>query len=151
LIVCPNTLMQHWAFEYKKYFPNPLCEIVILDNKKKFPEVTKYAKSKKPFIFITGYSLIEKNDAAFDSINLKFIVLDEGHLIKNVKTLKFKAIKRLKGLHRFILTGTPIQNRLIELWGLFDFLMPGYLYSEDIFKRHYEKLFEVNLTTFKED
>ena len=44
-----------------------------------------------------------------------------------------------------------IQNRLIELWGLFDFLMPGYLYSEDVFKKNYEKLFEVNLTTFKED
>lgn len=102
---------------------------MVLDNKKKFPEVPKLAKSNKPIIFITGYSLIEKNDAIFDTINLKFIVLDEGHLIKNVKTLKFKAIKRLKGLHRFILTGTPIQNRLIELWGLFDFLMPGYLYS----------------------
>jgi TATA-binding protein-associated factor len=65
--------------------------------------------------------------------------------------LKFKSVKSLKGLHRFILTGTPIQNRLIELWGLFDFLMPGYLYTEDLFKKHYEKLFEVNLTTFKED
>ena len=80
---------------------------------------------------------------------MKFIILDEGHLIKNTKTLKFKAIKKLRGLHRFILTGTPIQNRLIELWGLFDFLMPGYLYTEEIFKKHYEKLFEVNLTTFR--
>lgn len=129
LIICPNTLMQHWAFEYSKYFVNYCCDVFILDNKKKFPEIAKKEGSKRPILFITGYSLIEKNEKFFEHINLKFIILDEGHLIKNIKTLKFKAIKKLKGLHRYILTGTPIQNRLIELWGLFDFLMPGYLYT----------------------
>lgn len=151
LIICPNTLMQHWAFEYRKYFEEPICEIFILDNKKKFAEVLRKQKSSRPVLFITGYGLIEKNEGVFEQLNLKFLILDEGHLIKNVKTLKFKAIKKLRGLHRFLLTGTPIQNRLIELWGLFDFLMPGYLYTEELFKKHYEKLFEVNLTTFKED
>jgi TATA-binding protein-associated factor len=95
--------------------------------------------------------MLEKQDVFFEKIPFKFIILDEGHIIKNTRTNKFKAVKKLKGLHRFILTGTPIQNRLIELWGLFDFLMPGYLYAEDVFKKHYEKLFEVNLTTFHED
>ena len=79
------------------------------------------------------------------------MVLDEGYMIKNVKTKKFKSVKKIRSEHRFILTGTPIQNRLKELWGLFDFLMPGYLYTEELFKKHYEKLFEVNLTTFRED
>ena len=78
-------------------------------------------------------------------------MLDEGHIIKNSKTNKFQAVKKLTGRHRFILTGTPIQIRLKELWSLFDFLMPGYLYTKETFKCHYEKLFEVNLTTFKED
>jgi TATA-binding protein-associated factor len=110
---------------------------MILDSKKKIAEVYKKEKAKKPILFITSYSMIEKHDVLFEKHNLKFIILDEGHLIKNTKTNKFKAIKKLKGLHRFILTGTPIQNRLIELWGLFDFLMPGYLYAEDLFKRHY--------------
>lgn len=87
----------------------------------------------------------------FEKMNYKFIVLDEGHIIKNPKTNKFLAVKKLNGEHRFILTGTPIQNRLKELWSLFDFLMPGYLYTKEVFKSHYEKLFEVNLTTFKED
>lgn len=77
------------------------------------------------------------------------MVLDEGHLIKNTKTKKFQAIKKLKSNHRFILTGTPIQNKLLELWGIFDFLMPGYLQSEEQFKAKYEKLFNVNLMTFK--
>ena len=61
LIICPNTLMQHWAFEYRKYFPHPCCDLVILDNKKKFPEVAKHKTSTRPVIFITGYNLIEKN------------------------------------------------------------------------------------------
>ena len=50
--------MQHWAFEYKKYFPSPICEIFVIDNKKKFPEVLKKRESNRPCIFITGYSLI---------------------------------------------------------------------------------------------
>jgi TATA-binding protein-associated factor len=61
---------------------------------------------------ITNYNIIEKNSEDFEKIIFKFIVLDEGHMIKNVKTKKFKSVKRLKSSHRFILTGTPIQNRL---------------------------------------
>jgi SNF2 family DNA or RNA helicase len=143
--------MQHWAFEYKKYFPKAICQVIILDNKKKISEITSRQNANYPVLFITSYSMIERNESLFDKVSLKFTILDEGHIIKNTRTNKFKAVKRLKSLHRFILTGTPIQNRLIELWGLFDFLMPGYLYAEDIFKRNYERLFEVNLTTFKED
>ena len=105
--------MQHWSFEYLKYFENPVCELFIVNNKKVFSEIPTKQKSKRPILFITGYGVIQKNDNIFDNINFKFIILDEGHLIKNVKTHKFKAVKKLKGLHRFLLTGTPIQNRLI--------------------------------------
>ena len=84
---------------------------------------------------------MEKRIDLFENIQFKFIILDEGHIIKNPKTLKFAAAKKLKGTHRFILTGTPIQNRLKELWSLFDFLMPGYLYSKEVFNKNYEKLF----------
>jgi TATA-binding protein-associated factor len=107
--------------------------------------------SSKPILIITNYNIIEKHCEDFEKFSFKFMVLDEGHMIKNVKTKKFKSVKRIKSSHRFILTGTPIQNRLKELWGLFDFLMPGYLYTEELFKKNYEKLFEVNLTTFRED
>ena len=80
-------------------------------------------------MLVVSYNIIERVQGILDNTMFNFIVLDEGHLIKNTKTLKFKAIKKLSGLHRLILTGTPIQNRLIELWGLFHFLMPGYLYT----------------------
>jgi TATA-binding protein-associated factor len=115
--------------------------------KEKLAELSK--PSTRPVLFITNYNIIEKGYEEFEKFHFKFIVLDEGHMIKNVKTKKFKSVKKLKSEHRFILTGTPIQNRLKELWGLFDFLMPGYLYTEELFKKHYEKLFEVNLTTFR--
>lgn len=78
-------------------------------------------------LFVTSYYCVEKNTEMFEGINFNFIILDEGHLIKNTRTKKFQAIKKLKSNHRFILTGTPIQNKLLELWSIFDFLMPGYL------------------------
>ncbi len=79
------------------------------------------------------------------------MILDEGHAIKNPSSNAYKNVIKLKSQHRFILTGTPIQNKLKELWSLFNFLMPGYLYSETVFKQLYDKLFQVNLETFKED
>jgi len=86
---------------------------------------------------VTSYSCIEKHADFFEKISLRFLVLDEGHLIKNTRTKKFQAIRRLRSQHRFILTGTPIQNKLLELWGIFDFLMPGYLQTEEQFRSRY--------------
>lgn len=68
--------MQHWAYEYKKYFNTPICEVVILDNKKKVGDITKKQTAKKPQLFITSYSMIEKQDYLFEKMPLKFIILD---------------------------------------------------------------------------
>ena len=76
------------------------------------------------------------------------MILDEGHCIKNSKTKISKSLKSIKSLHRLILTGTPIQNNLMELWSIFDFLNPGYLGEEEIFKNTYFKTFQANVLSF---
>lgn len=129
-MICPTTLIEHWIYEYKKYFPQGCLQCVpVYDRSSPVQEQLLEARLKKECLLVTSYSCIEKNTELFDGLPLKFLVLDEGHLIKNTRTKKFQAIRRLHSQHRFILTGTPIQNKLLELWGIFDFLMPGYLQS----------------------
>ena len=100
-------------------------------------------------LIVTSYAVVEKAADLLMNTRFKFIILDEGHLVKNTKTNKFKALQLLKSDHKFILSGTPVQNKLLELWGIFEFLMPGYLGTETEFKTKYNKLFNVNLMTFK--
>jgi len=127
-VICPTTLIEHWIFEYNKYFPKgTLSCLAIYDRASLVHDELLSGKFKKPYLLVTSYSCIEKNVEMFERLNLKFLILDEGHLIKNTRTKKFQAIKKLRSQHRFILTGTPVQNKLLELWGIFDFLMPGYL------------------------
>ena len=68
-------------------------------------------------------------------MNFTFMILDEGHLIRNHKTKTACAVKCINARHKFILTGTPIQNNILEMWAIFDFLMPGYLGDEEFFKK----------------
>lgn len=90
-------------------------------------------------LIITSYDIVRNDVEFFGSIKWNYLVLDEGHIIKNTKTKTAMAIRQLVASHRIILTGTPIQNGVIELWALFDFLMPGYLGSEKQFNAKYAR------------
>ena len=78
---------------------------------------------------ITSYDYIRRDIGRYQTLNFDTVVLDEAQYIKNHKTQIAMAVKRLRCEHRFALSGTPIENSLAELWSLFDFLMPDYLYS----------------------
>lgn len=136
LIVCPPTLSGHWQQEIKAYAP--------------FLSVTAYvgppAERKamkdnldKPDIVITSYDVCRNDVDVLEKYNWNYVVLDEGHLIKNAKAKISMAVKRLISNHRLILTGTPIQNNVLELWSLFDFLMPGFLGAEKVFADRFVK------------
>lgn len=75
--------------------------------------------------------------SAFSDLNFFYLVLDEGHMIKNGKAKVTQAIKKLKCDRKIILTGTPLQNKVSELWSIFDFLMPGFLEEESVFNKRY--------------
>ncbi len=128
--MCPPTLSGHWQQEIKAYAP--------------FLSVTAYvgppAERKamkdaldKTDIVITSYDVCRNDIEAIEKYNWNYVVLDEGHLIKNPKAKISQAVKKLPSNHRLILTGTPIQNNVLELWSLFDFLMPGFLGAEKVF------------------
>lgn len=136
LIVCPPTLVGHWFYEFKKFAPHL--------------RVLRYAGNSherhglrsgilRHDIIITSYEAIRTDIDYLANLNWLFCVLDEGHIIKNGKTKLSKAIKMLHANHRLILSGTPIQNNVLELWNLFDFLMPGFLGTEKQFIERYSR------------
>lgn len=136
LIVCPPTLSGHWQQEIKVYAP--------------FLSVTSYVGPPgerkamrdhldKPDIVITSYDVCRNDVEVLEKYNWNYVVLDEGHLIKNAKAKISMAVKKLPSNHRLILTGTPIQNNVLELWSLFDFLMPGFLGAEKVFADRFVK------------
>lgn len=90
-------------------------------------------------LIVASYDIVRKDIYFFSQIKWNYIILDEGHVIKNGKTRTSIAIKQLIANHRLILSGTPIQNNVLELWSLFDFLMPGFLGTEKQFTARYSR------------
>ncbi|KAK4139289.1 uncharacterized protein C8A04DRAFT_33228 [Dichotomopilus funicola] len=136
LVVCPPTLSGHWQQEIKAYAPFLSVTAYVGP-----PAERKAKKDKldKTDIVITSYDVCRNDIETIGKYNWNYVVLDEGHLIKNPKAKITMAVKRLASNHRLILTGTPIQNNVLELWSLFDFLMPGFLGAEKVFLDRFAK------------
>lgn len=137
IVVSPSSLALNWFSELKKFAPS-LNACVISGNaeerKKIIKDIDKYD------IIITSYDLLKRDIEEYKNLKyeFKYIIADEAQYIKNNNTQNFKAIKQIKAQTRFALTGTPIENSLAELWSIFDFSMPGYLYSYRQFKELFE-------------
>lgn len=136
LIVCPPTLTGHWYYEILKYADN-LRPLLYVGNSRERSKLL--SKVDQYDIVITSYEVVRNDIANLETINWLYCILDEGHIIKNPKTKLTKAIKCIKAQHRLLLSGTPIQNNVLELWSLFDFLMPGFLGSESSFSERFSK------------
>lgn len=136
IVVCPTSLLYNWKEEFSKF--NKEMKVVVVDG---IPLQRKKIISKiKNFdVAITSYTLMQKDVDLYQNVNFSYIILDEAQHIKNKNTRNAKSVKMLKGSHRLILTGTPIENSLNEIWSLFDFLMPGFLSSFDRFLEKYVK------------
>lgn len=136
LIVCPPTLSGHWQQEIRQYAPF-LSSVAYVGS----PPIRGQYKSQldKVDIVITSYDICRNDLDILKLINWNYCVLDEGHLIKNSKSKTSQAVKNFQSNHRLILSGTPIQNNVLELWSLFDFLMPGFLGSEKVFQERFAK------------
>ncbi len=89
-------------------------------------------------VYVTSYDLLKRDISQYEGLDFYTCVLDEAQYIKNQKAIASKAVKTIRSAHRFALTGTPIENRLSELWSIFDFLMPGFLYKSDEFVKRFE-------------
>jgi SNF2 family DNA or RNA helicase len=105
-----------------------------------FPEKRReLLKNREADVFITTYDMLKRDVEAYAEMQFSYIIADEAQNIKNPATQAAKSIKELNGRVRIALTGTPIENTLAELWSIFDFIMPGYLYNPSKFTRLYEQ------------
>ncbi|KAI6111007.1 hypothetical protein F5141DRAFT_1111960 [Pisolithus sp. B1] len=136
LIICPPTLTGHWYYEILKYTEN-LRPILYVGNSKERTKILSKISTKD--VIITSYEVVRNDISSLEDINWLYCILDEGHVIKNAKTKLTKAVKAIQAQHRLILSGTPIQNNVLELWSLFDFLMPGFLGTETSFNERFSK------------
>ncbi|KAI4324095.1 hypothetical protein L6164_023659 [Bauhinia variegata] len=138
LIVCPSTLVGHWAFEIEKYI-----DISVISTLQYVGSAQERMCLRDHFskhnVIITSYDVVRKDIDYLGQLLWNYCILDEGHIIKNAKSKVTVAIKQLKAQHRLILSGTPIQNNIMDLWSLFDFLMPGFLGTERQFQAAYGK------------
>ncbi|KAI9806292.1 MAG: TATA-binding protein-associated factor mot1 [Sarcosagium campestre] len=136
IIVCPPTLSGHWQQEIKTYAPFLSCLAYV-----GAPADRQRLRSRlgSTDIVITSYDICRNDADILAPMNWNYCVLDEGHLIKNPRAKVTMAVKRLLCNHRLILSGTPIQNNVLELWSLFDFLMPGFLGTEKVFLDRFAK------------
>ncbi|KAF5324890.1 hypothetical protein D9611_004580 [Ephemerocybe angulata] len=136
LIVCPPTLTGHWFYEIQKYAGN-LRPVMYTGNSRERTRLV--SKLHNYDVVITSYEVVRNDITSLEAFKWLYCVLDEGHVIKNAKTKLTKAVKQLQAQHRVILSGTPIQNNVLELWSLFDFLMPGFLGTEASFNERFGK------------
>lgn len=135
LVVAPTSLVYHWQDEAQRFAPT-LKVGVISGNRWERQEALQAITSLD--LVVTSYALIKRDLAFYQDIVFKYCILDEAQNIKNPNTQAAKAVKQIHSRARFALTGTPIENSLTELWSIFDFLMPGYLFNHSKFKSRYE-------------
>lgn len=128
IVVCPPTLTGHWAYEVDKFVPGAMRTLQYAGAPAEREKLR--ARFVDHQLVIASYDIVRKDIAQLRAAHFHYCVLDEGHVIKNGKTRTSQAVKQLHAEHRLVLSGTPIQNNVLELWSLFDFLMPGFLGSE---------------------
>ncbi|TYQ23571.1 DEAD/DEAH box helicase [Pseudanabaena sp. UWO311] len=143
LLIAPTSVVGNWQKEIEKFAPH-LRAIVHhgsdrTQNAQAFQDICQTHD-----LIITSFTLIRKDEAMFSSMNWHRIVIDEAQNIKNPKAAQTKAILKLEAKHRLALTGTPVENRLLDLWSIFNFLNPNYLGKEAQFKKSFETPIQKN-------
>ncbi|MGF1602610.1 MAG: DEAD/DEAH box helicase [Thermosynechococcaceae cyanobacterium] len=135
LLICPTSVLGNWEREVKKFGPSIKAMVHHGPDRE---QGTTFARTvKKHDLVITSYPLIYRDEKTLKKVNWWGIVLDEAQNIKNSEARQSKAVRELQAHCRIALTGTPVENRLTELWSILDFLNPGYLGPKPFFKRRF--------------
>lgn len=134
LVVCPASLQLNWQSEAMRFAPSLDCRVLLGAAAKRSEEIARADTE----LLITSYDQIRRDACRYEGVAFTHVLLDEAQHIKNAASQGAKAVKSLHARHRFAMTGTPIENRLSELWSIFDFLMPGYLHAYKRFRERFE-------------
>lgn len=141
LIIVPTSLVYNWCSEIDKFAPELEYKVIVGAREERRQLLDSLHQTD---LIITTYPLIRRDFEHYTGLTFRYIVLDEAQHIKNPGSLNAYAVKKLHAENRFAMTGTPIENNLSELWSIFDFIMPGYLFSFSKFSKDY-------IATFKDE
>ncbi|MBQ6563930.1 MAG: DEAD/DEAH box helicase [Clostridia bacterium] len=168
LVVCPASLVYNWQEEIHQFAselvvatltgPQSIRSQQLVDLKNRsagsvshtsdaFPLTDCSNSTSAPDVYITSYDTLKRDIEYYEELRFHTCILDEAQYIKNQNSVISKSVKVIHAEHRCALTGTPIENRLSELWSIFDFLMPGFLYSSADFINR----FETPITKYKDE
>lgn len=136
LVVTPSSLLYNWDDEIKKFASDLKVGCVSGNANIRKAYLDEYQNYD---ILITSYDYLKRDIELYHDKEFSYMVIDEAQYIKNLKSKNAQSVKLINAKHRLALSGTPIENSLAELWSIFDFLMPGYLFNYNYFLNHYEK------------
>jgi superfamily II DNA or RNA helicase len=134
LIVCPSSLIFNWKAEAERWTPE--LRVLALEGSKRSGQ---FAQIGQADLVITSYPLLQRDLPGYGNYEFAAAILDEAQRIKNPDTQTAKAATAIRALHRFALTGTPVENSVRDLWSVMNFLLPGYLGNRNDFRERYEK------------
>ena len=138
LLIAPTSVLGNWQRELQRFAPSLHSTIHHGPERPQAAKAFRQAIAGQDLV-ITSYGLLRRDAALFQGESWQRVVVDEAHNLKNPHAAQTKAVQKLKTAHRLALTGTPIENRLLDLWSLFHFLNPGYLGSAAAFKKRFEQ------------
>ena len=135
LVVCPASLIYNWEEELHRFAPALQVLVVAGTQTERQELIGQYSQYD---VLVTSYDLLKRDIAEYEGRSFRYEFIDEAQYIKNHRTDAAKCVKLIQAKTRFALTGTPIENRLSELWSIFDFIMPGFLYDYSTFREEFE-------------
>ncbi|MBV9390007.1 MAG: DEAD/DEAH box helicase [Chroococcidiopsidaceae cyanobacterium CP_BM_ER_R8_30] len=148
LLIAPTSVIGNWRKEIEKFAPH--LRAIVHHGIERAKDTEEFqAMAAQNNVVITSFTLIRKDLKLIESVNWHRVVLDEAQNIKNPKAEQTKAILKLAAPHRLALTGTPVENRLLDLWSIFNFLNPGYLGKEAQFRKSFEVPIQKNQDTVR--
>lgn len=134
LVVCPASLVYNWYSEAKRFTPSLRVTQIIGTQKERQDRINEEDMD----LFITSYDLLKRDVEFYKGKKFYVQIVDEAQYIKNANTQASAAVKSIDSTFHIALTGTPIENKLSELWSIFDFILPGYFYTYGYFRTTYE-------------
>lgn len=135
LIITPASLVYNWKSEFEKFAPELMVHTVVGTVKEREQILSNL---ENQVIIITSYQLLYRDEEQYEKIPFDYQIIDEAQFIKNQENQTTKAVKSVDARFRMALTGTPIENKLSELWSIFDYIMPGFLYKYQRFRKEIE-------------
>ncbi|MBU6401203.1 MAG: DEAD/DEAH box helicase, partial [Verrucomicrobia bacterium] len=133
LVICPTSLVANWVAEARKFTPD--LRVLALHGPDRHAQFDQLAGSD---LVVTSYAVLRRDVARYRGLQFDTVVLDEAQHIKNRQSQNAQAVKAVPARQRLVLTGTPLENSVLDLWSIFDFLMPGYLGAAQEFRQRYE-------------